>query len=245
MLNVIMSGQNYFPECTIVTEFLRLYSVCKNDPDPRYKVYMGSGHELKSNFAEILNSSVRRLADTIILKDPNLCLYIPEWQEFFPRDRMVLTIRDPRDVVASMLAVLRKTNPRADVRQAIDIVAPHFFEIEKVAGGIDNLLVVRYEDIVRKRGNTLDLLRTFTERELNLMPDLEDRFDKQNPFHTDLFGRTLSEERIGAFREALTEDEIETVWSIFCGIIDRRFRSRAVSERTESSEGFPNRLSSD
>lgn len=224
MLNIIVSGQEYLHECTIVTEFIRLYSICRNDPDPRYKVYMGSGHELMSNFREILKTSLRRLADTAVLKDPNLCLYLREWQEFFPRDRMIVAIRDPRDVVASMLAVLRKSKPLAEVHQAIGVVAPHFFEIEKVAESIENLLVVRYEDIVSKEEDTLNVLREFTGRELTFVPGLEDRFDQQNPFHTELFGCELSKKQIGSFRYRLTKDEIETVERLFWNILAKRFK---------------------
>ena len=140
MLNLMISGDKYLPECTIITEFLRLYSLCKNDPDPRYKTFMGGDGVLEKTFAEILKFAMRGVAKDAVLKDPNLCLYLPEWQEFFPQDRMVIIIRDPRDAVGSMLAVLRRTNADATVRQAIDVVAPHFFQIEKTFGVTDNVL---------------------------------------------------------------------------------------------------------
>src|SRR5579871_6045341 len=168
MMNLILSGPDYAPECTIVTEFIRLYSICKNDPDPRYQMYMGSGAVLRSSFVETLKIATRQLPDTAVLKDPNICLYTNEWRDLFPQDRMVVVIRDPRDVVSSMLTVLRRKNPNADVSSAIEAVAPHFFQIEKCAVGVRDIFVIRYEDVVLGAKQALTALTSFVGHELAL-----------------------------------------------------------------------------
>ena len=232
MLTLMLSGRSYLPECTALTEFIRLYSLWKIDKDPRYKTFMGEGKALTGNFSDIISVCLRHLPNTAILKDPNLCLYIREWRELFPHDRMIIIIRDPRDVVSSMLTVLRRTNPSADVNQAIDVVAPHFFQIEKDVETANNIVVVRYEDVALGRQDVLTFVRSFTGVNLSTNYESAYEFDRNDSFITRLFGKPVSDERIGAHKALLNESELNKVCEIFCGIIERRFKNapRAVEE---------------
>lgn len=228
MLNLMLSGRSYLPECTALTEFIRLYSLWKSDSDPRYKTFMGECKALTCSFSDIMSVCLRRMPNTAILKDPNLCLYIREWGELFPDDRMVIIIRDPRDVVSSMLTVLRKTNPSADVNQAIDVVAPHFFQIEKDVEAANNILVVRYEDVALGRQDVLNSVKSFTGVTLSSNYESAYEFDRDDSFITGLFGKPVSDERIGVHKALLNESELNRVYEIFCGIIDRRFKNTAA-----------------
>ena len=124
MLNFMLAGRRYLPECTIITRFIDLYALCKNESDPRYKTFMGEGAALKRDFENIINTSLRDTPKDAVLKDPYLCLYFQEWRDLFPNEPMIVIIRNPLDAVTSMLGVLRRTNANAEVTRAIDPKAP-------------------------------------------------------------------------------------------------------------------------
>lgn len=223
MLNFAIAGDRYLPECTIITEFVRLYSVCVNDTDRRFKAFFGERAAAKEKFSAILKTALSGTPDDAVLKDPNLCLYLNEWRELFPNDRAVIIIRDPRDVVSSMLQVLRKTNPGAKVRQAIDAVAPHFFEIDRADLQTDKILTVRYEDIVSSKRGTINVLSGFLGRPLSTMHQSSYKFDQSDPFFSNLYGKPVVSERIGCYKTQLTQVELREVVNVYSGIISRYF----------------------
>ncbi len=229
MLNVMLSGDGYLPECSIITEFVKLYHTCKYDNDQRYKTFLGENNQLKENFSAILNISLKETPKYAVLKDPNLCLYLDDWRELFPDDRMVMIVRDPRDVVGSMLQVLRRTKPRASVRKAMRAVAPHLLAIGRASQTDDKLLIVRYEDVVAQKHETISLLSKFTGIDLAQRRESAYQFDNANPFYSELYGKRVTDERVGAYAAQLSTAEECAVLYRFSDFLDRYFPDAQLS----------------
>lgn len=226
MLNFIVAGDEYLPECTIITELVRLYSVCMNDDDQRFKTFMGEGDELKKKFSAILRTALSGIPENAVLKDPNICLYLSAWRELFPADRMIIIIRDPRDTVSSMLQVLRKTNQKATVRQAIEVVAPHYFEVDRAALRTEKLIMVRYEDVSSLDTGTMRLLSEFVNRQLSTAREITYNFNSNDPFYSPLYGKPVVNEQVGSYKTRLTQAETREIMDVFSGIISRFFADR-------------------
>jgi hypothetical protein len=232
MLNLMISGDAYLPECTIVTQLIKLYAISKNAKDSRFRVFMGDGPDLTRNFRDLVAVSLRSVPRDAVLKDPYLTMHLREWRDLFQDERMIVMLRDPRDVVSSMLVVLRKTERRAKVEEAVDFIAPFYAEIEKVhRRPIADILFVRYEDIVAHAPAEMSKLSQFVGRELRASPSgaslkRADFMDASNPYHSDLSGRAVTDERIGAYATTMTEEEVKLVGDRFADTLDLWYRDR-------------------
>jgi hypothetical protein len=232
MVNVLIAGESYLPECTVVTQLIKLYAISKTDSDPRFRAFMGEGDDLAKNFRDMIDVSLRRLPHDAVLKDPYLTLNLKDWRDLFKEDRMIVVVRDPRDVVSSMLTVLRKERAKANVAEAVDFIAPFYSEIEKIRRtAMPNLLFVRYEDLVGRAPDAMKKLSDFVGRDLNVSgeessvdsPYLK---DTSNPYHSKLYGRPVTDERIGAYADTLTEGELKVVQDKLADALDAWYADR-------------------
>ena len=236
MVNVLIAGEAYLPECTIVTQLIKLYAISKTDSDPRFRAFMGEGDSLTQNFRDLIDVSLRGLPDDAVLKDPYLTLHLKEWRDLFRDDRMIVVVRDPRDVVGSMLTVLRKEKPRANVAEAVDFIAPFYSEIDKVRRtAMPNLLFFRYEDLVGRAPDEVRKLGEFVGRDLSVS---EEDFSRRQslsqryvqPLPLEFYGRPVTDERIGAYADVLTDAEIKVVADRFADALDTWYADRVGNE---------------
>ena len=108
-------------------------------------------------------------------KTPRYYLIIKELAETFPEAKFILLVRNPLQVIASIIKTFSDNNLRV----------LHFFWIDMLQGftkmseGIRSLgnraTVVRYEDIVEREHETLDELFSFLS--LNWDPQMNERLD--------------------------------------------------------------------
>ena len=178
-------------------------------------------------------------ATTFVLKHPELTKFFPRLAKWFSHAKFVVIVRDPRDTIASMLEVTSRqrendvdffmTRFGRDMKKFSHyykaIYAPVFRKHETLR---NSLLIVRYEQLLEERTSVIDALSSFC----GLTFDYES-FEKQplsdehttldgrrrendkfsSSFWTPLYTKGLSSERIGRYRESLSEQEITDIES--------------------------------
>ena len=182
--------------------------------------------------------------ELLILKHPALTSVFPEMGEMFPSMQFLVVVRDPRDVIASIKSA-REHHVRDRVASALQpldttqkLCKYYLSYYDGMLGRADNRCrFVRYEDVMRDPrraiatigkfcGGRYDLekVSTFTEEHAaapNLDSQQHDRLTR--PFWSELWRKGLSEERIGRYRETLTEEEVSEIETLL-GTLGRRFK---------------------
>lgn len=171
-------------------------------------------------------------ATHMVLKQPLLTPHFPTLAKLLPRAQFIIAVRDPRDVVASLLEVAARESdalgkpsaPRTRMRQ-FTRQALYFYDRPLADFGPKDgarHLWVRYEDMVRAPEATAERLGAFTGIDLSGYQsgepwrgwgdgtvDLDGR--KRSPYFSPLWGQPVTQDRIGAWRTALTDVEASRV----------------------------------
>lgn len=110
--------------------------------------------------------------------------YIPKRHQLSPVMRMrnnpvriVATVRDPRDVVVSMLRVAGEEPARQSVIQQLDLLARNGLRDLEIIADRERLLVLRYEDIYQNGTVLFRELETFLGK--SCTPEVQDQFAKR------------------------------------------------------------------
>ncbi|HEY9842710.1 MAG TPA: sulfotransferase [Candidatus Obscuribacterales bacterium] len=180
-------------------------------------------------FAGVFSGLAPKPDDVLVLKDPAATLSLAEALEIFPASRCVLMLRDPRDIVASLLAVgQRLEGTDADYTFTIDnlpgvihYAIKHYaqtYALLQDESARTRILPVYYERLVLQPEAELERLRNFTGLALNgYRPDQPWAGDPpprdpiQQAWVSELNGQALSQRRIGNYRNTLPP---QAIWLI-------------------------------
>jgi hypothetical protein len=191
----------------------------------------------RHGFGEYLERTRRRWApcEHLVLKNPEIIQYFPELDALVEDAKFIVIVRDPRDTVASMRAVARKqksqdsepvlTKMNNSVERMSRFYNAYYFRFLRgeFAKLRSSLFVVRYEDLVLRTSEVLSDLEKFSGLSLR---DFDPNSDWPRTVHgpdelrkepvlgswtTELYGKAVSGESIGAFRSAFTDSEIEAI----------------------------------
>lgn len=178
---------------------------------------------------QYLEQVARRWPDAshLVLKQPLLTPHFPSLARLLPKAGFVIAMRDPRDIVASLLEVAERESAELGTpspRKRPGPFAHHalrFYDpLLKAFGPRDGKrwVWVRYEEMVRDPESVARQLGSFTGIDLSGYQsgepwrgwndgtvDLEER--RKSPYFSPLWGQAVTAERIGAWREILTEQE--------------------------------------
>ncbi|SAL61468.1 sulfotransferase family protein [Caballeronia telluris] len=158
--NLLTEGKSAFPmlpECTYITQLIRLYHDILNYSDAqRFKAFAKSKADLADVFSRSIDGFIRLAhshfahieGSQLILKDPEITIYLDQLRDFFPTAKVVCVVRDPVNVVASMGKVFAKQGRattfdellsfvfnyywRASESQLAKSGAMHFVDFEKI-----------------------------------------------------------------------------------------------------------------
>ena len=185
-------------------------------------------------------------AKHLVLKEPHLTMLFPELVELLPAARFICVVRDPRDVIASMIEVGRKLDEKgiADdpmgrmfVRRDMRALSRHYLSFYLPAlrsadsGFMERYLFLRYEDLVQKPDEAMKQVAAFTGLEIAGLDATADPgtgevdFEKVNEYRkawaTKLYGKKADASRVGAFRKVLKPAEIAAVVQNCRGVMNR------------------------
>lgn len=177
-----------------------------------------------------LNRSLAQFptAHSIVLKEPHLTPLFPHLFQLVPEARFMISMRDPRDTMASMIEVGKRMQQQGQ---------QHFFQqrnIETLSNYIKtfyaptlnskdsefrhNILVIRYEDLIRNTTDVKQALGRFcglsmdfdeqTNPNINNHQDSQDNQPRYQPWVTANNDKSINDSSIGRYKSVLTDDEI-------------------------------------
>jgi Sulfotransferase family len=132
---------------------------------------------------ETISSLASETTEVYLEKTPGHALFLKQIRWLLPRARFIHVVRDPRAVVASMLAASREDwgkgwAPR-DAHKAAEIWKKHVSAVLAQADLLgEDLLEVRYEDLVRDTAGSLGRVFEFLGRETSA-DELSDLIERQ------------------------------------------------------------------
>jgi len=244
----------YISESWFLSDLFNLYTWNMTRFDVRHKDQFGD----PSKLTEVIYLNLQYYLDMIsakyenpellILKHPELTPHFLEMKKLLPQAKFLVIVRDPRDVIASIMDVNIK-------HQADNIKSPHshfktmreycgfyagYYQLvlgQRQAFGKD-LMFVRYEDIVTEPAKSFERIGKFSgaiyegdemkrfdpaqSESLNLEREvrLKDKFS--GAFWSDLYTKDLSPTSIGKHKKSLSATETQEIEKIL-GQIGRMF----------------------
>jgi len=168
--------------------------------------------------------------NTLVLKSAELTMFIPLLADFLPAAKFVISVREPKDTITSMLKVgerqrkARLTTNLARIGHNIDALctifnnnyAPILKNLKTEGLNLENrVLFVRYEDIVNRSDETVANVSQFCgispgllskdgdwEKSINI--EKVSRHAKWRTYLTELSSRPISANSIGSYESVLS-----------------------------------------
>ncbi|WP_299398933.1 sulfotransferase [Pelagibius sp.] len=244
--------------CRYLTSQIAIYAQYAGSDHLYVEDYLGGRDGLTAFTRDILERLLREThrrldhPDCLVLKNPELSTYFPQAAALLPSARFVVSVREPKDTIASMISVGEKHRQSgvnsflAGVGRDIaklsasyrQFYLPVLRALQKGDEALkERVLFVGYESLIGGTEPIVERLSAFTG--LSLPADTVDdgqtwrsRVDPENDeiyshprwgaYVTALSGGPISAASIGRYREVLTEAEADQIDSL-CADIRRAF----------------------
>jgi hypothetical protein len=222
------SVNDYIAECSYFTALLRPFLSGWTAFDAHTHAYFaGNRQAFAAYHGQLMRAVLHDIWQQVgqpkklALKDPLLSSNIANLAQLIPQTRYVLSIRDPRDVVASRVTVMRKSNPQATIgdqdiaRICQEFLASYAPLIKSGDLFKGRALVVPYEGLTRSG----DLKPVEAFMGITCHPDRvwkSELTDVHNAagkteWHTDQYGKPLNADSIGNYAKILSEPQVRLV----------------------------------
>lgn len=214
-------------EAHILFRLLATYGLAKKDGDKTTDFY-ADVEGLKRFYGQIVDLHLADLGaryarlDHLVLKDPNFVRLLPDLKELLPTARLLVTMRDPRDIAASFVQIgLRERALGREVKNYTDRNIDFFCKKIKQAYQplvddptlTDQVLLVRYEALARAPEEVMAVILAGSgaapamARDLNTMRWLDRERRHKASWISPLEEGPPSAANIGAYRATLTAEE--------------------------------------
>jgi O-antigen/teichoic acid export membrane protein len=151
-------------------------------------------------------------------KTPGHILWLPHIQNLFPKAKVIVTVRDPRDVLVSYDdrwgGGRRDTSFLMDTAALVRYYLRRFFDDPGFSS--DQFFVVKYEELTSRPVPLLKSLCQFLE--VDFEPGMMEFYERSRDWittpeakHHALLGKPATAERVGRYRTALTAVQISSI----------------------------------
>lgn len=220
-----------FEEVPVLEVVLNHFSWCYTNYEALGRDFWSSKRDVKAFFGSYVRAFLSHLKErysdreVLALKRPLLAGFFPMMDEFLYGEdvRYVVVVRDPRDIFASFARVaghMQKNRqpweqvPPRDAEKWSEVL--RFIYGPYLNGGeSDRCFLIQYEMLVQQPETILKGLGKF----LGLPIEAENVWGKSAPFldrlrtawKSDLWGKPITADRVGSYREALSTEEAATI----------------------------------
>jgi len=222
-------------EAQLITRLLEVWRWAGDNFDAFVKYSFPTATTLRHYFSAMIAAYEAATRDRfpdarhIILKNPGYSYFARDLVELVPDAKLLISVRDPRDQVASDLEVgVRELEKGIENCAAADrnVLAyaqgfKRFYDpILKASNEFpDRFIFVRFEDMLLDFDTTLDRLNCFTGMTKNLFdptkawPRVEVDLEtvRESPFFSPFYMQPLEPGRIGRYRRSLNDAEIAEI----------------------------------
>ncbi len=230
-------------EVTYLASMLGAYRMGKTYYTDEVEDYFQSREDLQQFSAEWTIAFLEKVrqryapATCLVLQSPELTKYFPELHELLPDAQFLISVRDPRDTIASLIEVGEKMKHSGttaqqkgaflqtrDVAQLSRLYRSYYTPALKETSATfrDRLRFVKYEGLTSHTATVLEQLRSFSGLELqDFNPagewqrntiDFQQLSEADRPWWSnELYGKAIANSRIGRYRQILSVDEIAIV----------------------------------
>ena len=243
---VLCTGENtnpYISESWFLADIMRLYGWNLTRYDVRHSDQFGH----VKNFREVIWSCIRQYLslvsvkyndpELLILKHPELTYFFPELANNFSNFKFIVIVRDPRDVIASMLRVAKRhkeeklITPQTEIVDIKDFCKSYSAYYENVFKNMNllknKLLFVKYENFVSNTKEQLALISEFSgakynyQKAVDFQPEhalalnfnkeerLKDKFS--GAFWSEQYTQSLTSDKIGTYKSELNANQVKEI----------------------------------
>jgi len=244
--------------CRYLTSQIAVYAQYAGSDRLYVKDYLGGPDGLfdfsQAIVERLLAETHRQLGQPhhLVLKNPELSSYLPQAAALLPQARFVISVRDPKDTIASMIGVGDKHRQKgvasflAGAGRDIDrlcasyrqFYAPVLQALEKDRSGLGKrVCFTTYESLISDTDRTVERLAQFCR--ISLSPEgigkeggWRSKVDREkdellnhprwSAYVTDLSGGPISQASVGRYREVLSAAEAEEIDRL-CADLRRTF----------------------
>ncbi len=211
----------------LLANSLRVYDTqTKHFFDDRYEML-----DMVQGFAATFVTHMKNRfgVDNLVLKDPLLIKALGATINIHPTAKFVMIIRDPRDIISSLMRVNDKLADDDKRKEAgkfddIEVHAANINRYYKSVRGDDSLnrrrevLTIRYEDLVLNTTAVVERLRAHTGLSMDKF-DLakpwynasEDFKDPNDAFYSDNYLKPVSTTSLGSYKQNLSPAQVQFI----------------------------------
>jgi hypothetical protein len=222
-------------EAQLLPEWLASYRWAREQFAIRALPFFKDDSEFRAFYRELVGHFVDHCRNrfgkdaALVLKSPELSLFFDEAYELFPEARFLVTVRDPRDQVASEWRVIEKRRGHPMDQRILDerdfeMLARQYVRyyepVLRVLGrSEDRIYLQRYEQLVGRPAEAVAALEKFTGLVLSGFDPSADWprvagtywAYGTSPSDTPYYGKAIEPRRIGSYLESMSEDEARVV----------------------------------
>jgi hypothetical protein len=171
LLSEGLAAYPMLPECTFVTQLIRHFHEIVNYSDrPRFEAFAKSQEDLINVFSPAIDGFIRtahshfsnKEAQELVLKDPELSLYVDCLPLFFKQFKTVCIVRNPKDVISSFKKVFAKQGRSMPFDDLIAMVFNYYWRVSESnlakSGGVH---FVQFERLLQQDESEFERLEQY------------------------------------------------------------------------------------